>query len=1178
MTSSVRPPVTQPVTRRDPVQIPEMNESVGSGADAAQRRAADPGASAWVGASAGTGKTKVLTDRVMRLLLPRSDGSPGTPPHKILCLTYTKAAAGEMSLRISAVLGRWAVMDDPALEGALAALTGQAPTPVMRAAARQLFARVVDAPGGLKIMTLHSFCKSVLSRFPLEAGILPGFRVLADGEADLLFSESLESVLREADGAPTSPLGAALSYLAGVQDEGLLRASLRGLCAERLQLRTALTRHFGVEGVYTALCAHLGHDPVQTPDTLLEDACREAAFDLEGLRAAAAVLGRVKGVKAAQTAARLAAWCAAGDGSRAGHFADHEDVFFTHDGVLRKQIYPKEIERTQPDIARILDVEAARLERVREAVRAARCAGATRALLHLGVAVLEAYEAAKVRCAALDYEDLILRTLGLLDGAGMGLSRAQMVPWVMYKLDQGLDHILIDEAQDTNPEQWRIVEALADDFFSGSGAREEVVRTLFTVGDEKQSIYSFQRAAPDRFAAMRALFSEKIAEAGARMEQVALDMSFRSTSAVLDLVDAVFDDPEARKGLGAQNDSIHHRAHRVGQAGLVRLWPVFASPDKEIEADDPWSPPVTVRDGLTGAARAAAFVASEIAGWIEGGALLASHNRSVQAGDILILVRTRTAFVNQLVRALKTRGVPVTGVDRMILTDQLAVQDLLAVAQFALLPEDDLTLACVLKSPLIGLDEEGLYNLAQGRSGRLWEALQEKESNKPNESPVLAWLRDVIRRVGSARPYEFFTSVLHTPCPADPQGSGLRAIRGRLGEDVLDPLDELLNACLAYENVEIPSVQGFVHWIARDAPEIKRELEEAQGRVRIMTVHGSKGLQAPLVILPDTLRAGAPKRGRILWPDKSGLPVPVWSARREDDPAPYRAAADRIAAREEEEYRRLLYVALTRAEDRLYVTGFRGTRAASGEGWYDLISRGFERLQNVEFEETSEGIIQTYATPQTAAPDRSPKQIVAEALTPLPQWLFGPPEPEPDPPRPLVPTRPSDIEPAAASPLAAGDPHRFRRGILTHRLLQFLPDLGCEAREHAAFTYLERQGGDLPETIRGGIAREVLAILNDPAYADLFGPGSMAEVPVTGLVGGRIVSAQIDRLVVTPSGIQVVDFKTNRPPPQDEKDIPQIYRAQMRAYRDALCLVWPDRPVRCFLLWTDGPRMMEVIL
>lgn len=1161
------------MTRDDPVQT---LETLGSGADDAQRRAADPGVSAWVGASAGTGKTKVLTDRVMRLLLPRPDGSPGTPPHKILCLTYTKAAAGEMALRISGVLGRWAVMDDAALEAALQALVGHEPTDLMRAAARRLFAGVVDAPGGLKIMTLHSFCKSVLSRFPLEAGVLPGFRVLADGEADLLFSDSLESVLREAEGARGGPLAEALTHLAGVQDETALRGLLRALCAERFQLRGALARHFGVEGVYTALCGDLGHDPGQTPENILAAACRDEAFDLEGLRAAAAALGRIKGVKsAAKAAARLASWCAAPDGSRAGHFVDHEDVFFTHDGSLRKQIYPKEIERNQPDIARILDLEAARLERVREALRAARCVRMTRALLHLGVAVLEAYEAAKARCAALDYEDLILRTLGLFDGGGVGMTRAQMVPWVMYKLDQGLDHILIDEAQDTNPEQWRIVEALADDFFSGQGAREGVVRTLFTVGDEKQSIYSFQRAAPDRFAAMRAQFSEKISGAGARMERVALDLSFRSTSAVLRLVDAVFSDPRARDGLGADGP-VHHRAHRAGQAGLVQLWPIFAPPEKETDPDGPWAAPLTLRDAPTGAARAAAFLAEEIAGWIDGEMPLSSHNRPILAGDILILVRTRTPFVNQLVRDLKTRGVPVTGVDRMVLTEQLAVQDLLAAARFALLPEDDLTLACVLKSPFVGLDEAGLFDLAQGRAGRLWEALKDKEAANTDGSSVLAWLRGLIRQAGAESPYAFFTALLQEPCPADPRGSGLRAIRSRLGEDVLDPLDELLNASLAYENVEIPSVQGFVHWIERDAPEIKRELEEAQGRVRIMTVHGSKGLQAPIVILPDTLRGGVRQRARILWPDKSGLSVPVWSARKEDDPAPYRAAAERIAAREEEEYRRLLYVALTRAEDRLYVTGFRGARAASGEGWYDLVARGFEALEGVEKTENSEGPVLRFATPQTALPDRLPKHAVVEASEPLPDWLFAPPEPEPDPPRPLVATRPADSEPAAASPLTAGDPHRFRRGILTHRLLQFLPDIGFEAQENAVFTYLERQGKDLPENIRQGIAREVLAILRDPAFGALFGPGSMAEVPVTGLVGGRIVSGQIDRLFVTPTCVQIVDFKTNRPPPQDARDVPGVYRDQMRAYRDTLSLIWPDRPVRCFLLWTDGPRMMEV--
>lgn len=1163
--------MTQSMTRPTQIHIPENN-----GADTLQRRAANPASSAWVGASAGTGKTKVLTDRVLRLLLPRPDGTPGTPPHKILCLTYTKAAAGEMALRISATLGKWAVLPDEALDEALAALLGHEPGQAVHDAARRLFAGVVDAPGGLKILTIHSFCKSVLSRFPVEAGVLPGFRLLADGEADILFSHALESVLRRAEEEKTGPLAESLNDLATAQDETTLRSTLRALCAERHQLTDALTRYFGVEGIYTALCHELGHEPGQRPADIMDMTCRDGAFDGPGLRAAALALGKLKGVEALKTAAHLATWCAAPEGSRTGHFADHERVFFTHEGQPRKRIYPKEIERNQPDIARILDAEAARVGTAREALRAARCAMMTRALLHLGCAVLDGYDTLKAGRGALDYEDLVLRTLGLLDGKSANMTRAAMIPWVMYKLDQGLDHILIDEAQDTNPEQWRIIEALADDFFSGVGARDDLPRTLFTVGDEKQSIFSFQRAAPDRFAAMRRAFSEKIRGAGARMDSVALDVSFRSTPSVLRLVDGVFADPQTRAGLGSEGE-IHHRAHRAGQAGVAELWPLYTPPDKDTENEDPWAPPLTLRDAPTGAARAAEGVATQIRDWLDRGENLPSHNRPVEPGDILILVRTRTRFVGQLVRALKVRGIPVTGVDRMVLTDQIAVEDLLAASRFALLPEDDLTLACLLKSPLIGWNEEALYDLAQGRSGSLWDALKEKESNKSIDSPLLSWLRGLIRRAGQDRPYEFLARILQEPCPADPQGSGLRAIRARLGEDVADPLDELLNAALSHENVEIPSLQGFVHWIERDAPEIKRELDEARGRVRIMTVHGSKGLQAPIVILPDTVRTNPARRNRILWPDKSDLPVPVWSARKDDDPAPYRCAMERIVAREEEEYRRLLYVALTRAEDRLYITGYRGARAPSADGWYDMVARGFESLPDAEKEEREDGMILRLTNPQTAPPDRLPRpRDEEEEEAAAPDWLFTPPPPEPDPPRPLVPTRPSGVEPAAASPLSPGDAYRFQRGILTHRLLQLLPDLAQNAQEEACQTYLERQKGDLPDSVCRDIAREVLAILRHPDHAALFGPGSMAEVPVTGLVGGRIISGQIDRLLVTPQEIRIIDFKTNRPPPLDERDIPKIYRDQMRAYRDALTLVWPDRPIRCALLWTDGPRIMEV--
>lgn len=1165
------------MNRDDP--IPDPNR--------AQRRAADPEASVWVGASAGAGKTKVLTDRVLRLLLPRADGTPGTAPEKILCLTFTKAAASEMALRIGRALGRWAILPDPELSAALESLLGRTPTPEECAAARQLFARIVDLPGGLRIMTIHSFCKSILSRFPLEAGLHPGFEVAEEGESRRMLETAIGKTLTRAGQETGGPLAVALDMLAAELTEDQFRALLAALCQERHQLTQLTTRYWGAEGLYTETCRLLDIPPGIDGPTLIRMACANDAFDEAVLRRAGQALVHGGGKKDTERAQVIFAWCDAPEPDRPALFEHYRRAFFTAKDEILKSYAVKAAQVHDPECDPVLRQEAERLAAVQERVKAAECAVLTRSLLVLGLAVLEEYQELKNRRGTLDYDDLIMRTLDLLQGRSMRMSPEAVTPWIMYKLDQGIDHVLIDEAQDTNPEQWDIVTALCAEFFSGDGARTDIgPRTIFSVGDRKQSIFSFQRAAPDRFARMQAHFSTLARAASQRWEDVDMAISFRSGESVLRLVDAVFADAAARAGVS--DPPTAHHSYRKGQAALAEIWPVFETPDRT-EGDDPWAMPTQTRDQGSGAAQLANHIAQKIRFWLDSGEILPSQDRPVRAGDIMILMRTRTAFVGQLVRALKLRDVPVSGVDRMVLTDQLAVQDLLALAAFALLPEDDLSLACILKSPLIGFDEEMLFAFSYGRgAASLWASLREKAGDK--ERPVIDYLKTLIARAGSQSPYEFFAAILQEPCPADAQGgSGFRAIRARLGDEVLDPIDEFLNAALEYERGAPGSLQGFVQKLSRPGAGIKRQMEDSADCVRIMTVHGAKGLQAPIVILPDTLRVPAARRtARLLWPDRTGLPVPLWVPRGDLAPARYRTAFATVQARDDEEYRRLLYVALTRAEDRLYICGHRGRTAPIAESWYNYVDAAFAGLEDVEFiqnhednsheEENSENKIRRISNPQTAAPDGA-KTKSCESPIEMGDisWLHNPPPPEPSPPRPLTPSRPAEAEPAALSPLAETDGYRFRRGILTHRLLELLPELDAPDRAEAAHGFLERQGADIPEKIRMEILKETLAILENPDFAPLFGPGALAEVPVTGLLAdGRLVSGQIDRLLVTDTEIWIIDYKTNRPPPEDAKDVPSAYRAQLRAYRDTLARIWPDHAIRAFLLWTDGPRMMEI--
>jgi ATP-dependent helicase/nuclease subunit A len=1120
----------------------------------AQRMAAHGGTSVWVAASAGTGKTKVLTDRVLALMLG------GSEPQRILCLTFTKAAAAEMANRLNKVLSEWTVMGDGALAQRLVALTGDMPDGDTLNRARRLFAQVLDAPGGMKIETLHAFCQSLLRRFPLEAGIAPHFEVMDERTAEDALAAARDEVLAAARTGRGPTLAEALALVTDYAAETVFDELIGELVLERARLARALRD--GHDAFLARLHDLAGIALGTSAAAALDAACAEGAGDEGALRAAATAMLASGSKRDGERGTVIAAWLAE-PATRAANFDLYLDVFFTREGDRRKDIATKAVAANHP----CLGEEAERLGAVKRQRAAAALVAATAALCTLGGALLDAYEAHKRARALLDYDDLVLGARDLLQQEGVA-------PWVLFKLDGGLDHILIDEAQDTNPEQWEIVRALADEFFSGLGASERT-RTVFAVGDGKQSIYSFQRADPHAFLRMRDHFARQVKAAEARWQVIPLDVSFRSTAPVLAAVDAVFARPEANDGVLLDAPAIRHRAFRAGQGGLVELWPPVApeaAPDPA-----PWEPPLAQSRTREPPARLAAAIAATVRRWLDGNERLPSGDRRVRPGDVMVLVRRRGPFVTELVRALKNAGVDVAGADRMRLTDQLAVQDLLALAQFLLLPEDDLTLATVLKSPLFGVGEDELFTLAFDRGERtLWSALRRRAGEAPSFARAAEELGALLARVDYRPPFELFVEVLGAR-------GGRRALLARLGAEAADPLDELLSAALAYERTHGPSLQGFLHWLAAGDIEIKRDVDQrGRDEARILTVHGAKGLQAPIVFLPDTMQV--PNRvPRIAWCEDG---TPLWRAGGDCGAAALDRARAAAVARRDEEYRRLLYVALTRAEDRLYVCGWQTRKTPPAGNWHALVAAGLQDAPGAapfDFDTApligSDGWSGTgwrLAAAQTAVPTGKDKSTAPPLeRAPLPGWASRSPAPEPSPPRPLAPSAPV-AEPAVRSPAGADDGAGFLRGRLVHRLLQTLPELAPPRRAEAAERFLARPVHGLDAAAQRAIRDETLAVLDHPAFAPIFGPGSQAEVPVVGLIGGRALAGQIDRLVVTGDEVLIVDYKTLRPPPLSEAQVPDVYLRQLAAYRAAVAAIYPRHRIRCALLWTDGPRLMPI--
>jgi ATP-dependent helicase/nuclease subunit A len=1128
-----------------------------------QSKAAEPARSVWVVASAGTGKTTVLTERFLRLLLARF------PAERLLCLTFTKAAAAEMANRIAERLAFWATMEEMMLVEALRKLLGRAATDEERELARSLFARVLDTPGGLRIMTIHAFCQSLLRRFPIEAGIAPHFALLDDRGSEELMAEARDAMLQAAGAEESSALADALAIASGKVNEQDFAELLGGLIRARGRIEALIQREGGLSALIAATRDALGLLPGEDEASFCAAGVADGAFDGPALQRAAAALARGKDTDRPRAEA-IAAWLAAGPTTRVEGLDAYADVFLT-EGKLRSRLATRDAVAVLPGLAEILEAEGRRLLDLLSRRRALRLAESTAALLTLGADMIARYQHLKELHVALDYEDLVLAAGRLLETPGIA-------PWVLFKLDGGIDHILVDEAQDTSPAQWKVIELLAEEFFVGESAVGEGVRpgprTVFAVGDLKQSIFSFQGADPEAFLAMRRHFRRRLEDIRSNLEEVPLTISFRSTAAVLAAVDAIFARASAQAGVGLDGEPIAHQAARLGQAGHVELWPVAEPLPRE--PDPQWRPPRERRAGDSPRERLAKLIARRIKAMLERGERLESRGRAVRPGDFLILLRHRDELVDALVRELKSLEVPVAGIDRMRLTEQLAVMDLIAFGQFLLLPEDDFNLAVLLKSPLFGWNEEQLFALAHGRKGSLWEELR----RHPEFAETQMLLAEFLGKADFLPPYELYAELLG-------RHGGKLKLLGRLGPEAGDPVSEFMGLALAYEREHLPSLQGFLHWLTRDEMEIKRESEPAgPGLVRIMTVHGAKGLQAPIVFLPDTLyRPNQP--ARLLWARPGPVELLLWSPRVEDDEDLAAAARSALKAKIAEEERRLLYVALTRAEDRLYICGWRGKNQPPDGTWYQLIRDGlaavaapmpFDSRPELGPEAGWQGEGLVLGQPQTAAPqpDVGRHRGTPPVASPREGWSLLPPPPEPLPLRPLTPSRLAE-EPGVLAPLQGKADIRFRRGRLIHRLLQTLPDLPPGARAAAARRFLASRAPDLAPEIRQEMAAETLGLVAHPDFAPLFGPGSRAEAPLVGeLDSGLALAGQIDRLLVTESEVLLVDFKTNRPAPRSPAETPEPYLRQMAAYRQALGKIYPGKSIRAALVWTEGPRLMEL--
>lgn len=1125
---------------------------------AAQQSASDPSASAFVDANAGAGKTTVLTARVARLLLA------GAPPAKILCITYTKAAAAEMADRLLKLLGEWALADDATLSARLRALEGaaaRARNAADLAQARGLFARALETPGGLRIQTIHSFCEGVLRRFPLETGAAPGFTVIDEKDALGLMHAALIGM--QARAAEDPGLAAPLERLTDALDP----RRLADLFLQTLSSRQKMGAALAAAGGHAALRDHVARR--------FGIANGETAA---GIRAAALADIRPEEIARLQAALRDGGKTCQelADGALAGYLSARDDAarfdslvaaLFTDKGAPRAKFPDAAVKKAHPWAEGYARALTQHIEAAEEKARAAANGADTLDFLTLLEEASAAYRRLKEARAGLDYDDLIEKTRALFAAADGS--------WVRYKLDEGVDHILLDEAQDTSPEQWRVIEGPLAEFFAGAGARE-TQRTFFAVGDRKQSIYSFQGADA-------ALFAEKEADLGKTIgavqtyRQVPLRLSFRSTAPVLQFVDALFADPDVLDGVGS-DFPLRHELCRIGEAGAVELWPLV--PKGEAAAVRAWDAPLDAVAENDPKRVLAGEIMRDLKRRI-GSEMLVSRGRPLRASDFLILVQSRGPLFHETIRALARGGVPVAGADRIRLLEEPAVEDMLSFARAVLLYSDDLSLAETLRSPFFRVSEESLYDLAQSRppEQRLRGALRARASERPEwaeAEEALVRAERVAREEGA---FAFLSHLIEEGAP-----SGRERLYARLSPSAAEPLNELLRQALDFEQRHPRSLQGFVNWIEANAEEIRRDPDQAGDAVRVMTVHGAKGLEANVVILLDAHRSPKLSPGPLFFETVGGAPSPLLSTDAGREGAAAKNARALARRRAYEEYRRLLYVAATRARDRLIICGVqRGNtkdphnRQAAEKAWHALAEDAFARLSSREDRVAPwDGFIRVIDCAQDFPVERKAEGAPVPAAPP-PAWLRTPAAPE------------SRLARASPSRLAAGSEPSFSarrpreallRGRALHRLIELLPLAEDARREAIADRLLAQHAPGVSAGERARWRAEALAVIRDPAFAPVFSANSRAEVAIAGTLrtasGETFVSGQIDRLAHDGGRLLIVDYKTNRPPPKRIEDAPEAYVAQLAAYRALLRDLYPRTPIEAALLWTYDACLMAV--
>lgn len=1050
-----------------------------------QLKASNPEISVWVSASAGTGKTKVLTDRVLRLLLS------GIAPEKILCLTFTNAAAQEMKSRIVNSLQNWQNNPDN-----LEALLSRKPNIEEISIAKSLFTKLLLSPEQLAIHTIHSFCQKILQKFPFEANIQPGFKVLSEMEMKELSAKLIKDISTELNGAMKHK--ASFEFVLRNVHQLSFNELIMEIIYNQINFRDLFEEYKSVENYQAFQMNHAGID-------------REANSYIKELIAKLKPLPNIPDDLQENELSLLEAYNKfLQEPEKIRKFSLLIDIFYTKTGAPRKKMLTKKHSEIYPHIAKALLEMQTLIMEYYESIKKARMIEATIHIYKVAEYIISKYSHFKHKLVSLDYDDLIYYTKKLL-------SDSDMHDWVLYKLDGGISHLLIDEAQDTSPKQWQIIEDIMQEFYAGEYKADED-RTVFVVGDEKQSIYSFQGADVSNFSRVNNFIASKMKSARKKYEDIELEWVYRSAPQILELVSETFKDSYLK--------DISLKCFREDAKGEVEIWPILTSPSLRSGENSAhstlfWPSVQEMEEEESLSKQLAKRIASYIKNYIDSGKIMPSTGKPACAGDFMILIRRRNEFTDEIISELKEADVAVAGIDRMLIMDHLSVKDIISAAKFALLPEDDLNLASLLKSPLIGMNDEEIAKYASTRKTSLYGTIPESDI-----------LENLIHMGINLSAFDFLHNLI------DVMGAREILVQAN-GDDSSDALDELLNISIQHSKIGGTNLQSLIHWLEKSEVEIKRDID-SRDNVRVMTVHASKGLESSIIIMPDTTKVPRAK-AHFLWKDENFL----WLGGSKNSNELYMEYKQDREDKDYQEYMRLLYVAMTRAEDHLVVCGYQPKEKLDEKCWYSLVKASVGNMGIGE------------APPVIASKANQPRKNINLSCNKSSLSL-------------LTITREKNKPNYVRSPLDKRMDISY--GIVLHKVLEDSVKLG-EFSLDKKHPYLLK----LPEIHQNHIMKKLPALFQAKEFTDLLKyPNVQTEASMGYMEDGAFKFGRIDLLAMSETEAIIIDYKSESEPPKNLKDVPELYVNQLNFYAGFIKKAYPNLQVTSKILWLENFSIMEI--